>query len=136
MLTEEQNQILESVVNRIIPPDEDPGGWEGGVGDYLFRQFERDLKPLVDVYRQGLTAVNAEALAAAGKNFIGLTSDEQDALLTKIEQGQVQTDWPVDPATFFALLVEHCAEGFYSDSGNGGNRNGIAWKMIGFEVTG
>jgi hypothetical protein len=32
--------------------------------------------------------------------------------------------------------VEHSAEGFYSDPGNGGNRDNIAWKMIGFEVTG
>jgi hypothetical protein len=34
------------------------------------------------------------------------------------------------------MLAEHCAEGFYSDPGNGGNHSESAWKMIGFEVRG
>jgi hypothetical protein len=135
MLTEQQITILEAVINTIIPPDEDLGGWDGGVGDYLFRQFERDLKDLVGIYQQGLLAIDAEAAAIAGKNFAALTPDVQETLLTKLEQGQVQTVWQVDPASFFAMLVEHCAEGFYSDPGNGGNRGNVAWKMIGFEVT-
>ena len=44
MLNQRQTEILEAMVNRIIPADQDPGGWDGGVGDYLFRQFEGDLK--------------------------------------------------------------------------------------------
>lgn len=135
MLTEQQIAVLEAVVNTIIPPDEDPGGWDGGVGDYLFRQFEQDLQDLVGVYQQGLLAIDAEAEAIAGKNFAALTPDVQETLLAKLEQGRVQTVWQVDPASFFAMLVEHCAEGFYSDPGNGGNRGNVAWKMIGFEVT-
>jgi gluconate 2-dehydrogenase gamma chain len=34
------------------------------------------------------------------------------------------------------MLVNHTMEGFYSDPGNGGNRDAVSWKMIGFEVTG
>ena len=34
------------------------------------------------------------------------------------------------------MIVEHCAEGFYSNPENGGNKDGIAWEMIGFEVRG
>jgi hypothetical protein len=135
MLTEEQLTILAAVVNTIIPPDDDPGGWDGGVGDYLFRQFERDLKDLLGDYQQGLLAIDAEAKATTGKNFAELTPEVQERVLAAIEKGQVQTTWQVDPASFFAMLVEHCAEGFYSDPGNGGNRDSVAWKMIGFEVT-
>jgi len=136
MLTEPQIAILQAVVNVVIPPDDFPGGWEAGVGDYLFRQFERDLKDLVSVYQHGLLAIDAEARAISGNTFADLTPNAQEALLLRIEQGTVQTVWPLEPAPFFALLVEHCAEGFYSDPDNGGNRGSVAWKMIGFEVTG
>src|SRR5262249_39793151 len=118
------------------PPDEYPGGWEAGVGEYLFRQFERDLKEFVDMYQQGMFAIEAEALAVCGKTYTALTPDLQQGLLANIEKGQVQTVWPIDPVSFFVMLVDHCAEGFYSDPGNGGNEESIAWKMIGFEVTG
>ncbi len=104
--------------------------------DYLFRQFEGDLANVVGLYQQGLLALDAEAEATDGKRFAALSAERQEALLAKIEGGQVQTVWSVDPASFFVMVVEHCAEGFYSDPGNGGNRDNIAWKMIGFEVTG
>ena len=136
MLYGHQLTILETVVNIIIPADDDPGGWEAGVGDYLLHQFEGDLKPMLPTYEQGLLALDAEAEMVTGKQLAALDPQAQEAFMAKIEQGQVQTPWSVDPAAFFAMLVEHCAEGFYSDPGNQGNRDRAAWKMIGFEVTG
>lgn len=136
MLSVQQIGILEALVNRVIPPDDYPGGWEAGVGDYLFKQFERDLKPLLPVYALGLDALDTEAVASAGRPFVELSSVEQDALLTRVEVGDVRAAWVVDPINFFRMVVDHCAEGFYSDPGNGGNRGGVSWKMIGFEVSG
>ena len=80
MWTETQRITLQALVNRIIPPDEYPGGWEAGVGDYLFGQFERDLKDQVTSYQQGLDALEAEAQAIAGQLFSALDPAEQDAL--------------------------------------------------------
>jgi hypothetical protein len=37
-------------MDRIIPPDDFPGAWEAGVGDYLAGQFERDLQFQVAAY--------------------------------------------------------------------------------------
>ena len=136
MLSPEQTTTLQAVVNRMIPPDDWPGGWEAGVGDYLFRQFERDLKGAVETYQQGLDALDAEAQAVYSRSFAHLSEAQQDSLLMQIERGEIQTDWAVVPAAFINLLAHHCAEGFYSDPGNGGNRGGIAWQMIGFEVRG
>lgn len=136
MLSDRQVAVLRAAVDRIIPPDDFPGGWAGGVGDYLFRQFERDLRGTLDIYARGLDALDAEAQAAYGQRFDELNSETQDVLLSQIELGGVQTTWPVDAAVFFRMLVEHSIEGYYSDPGNGGNHDGIAWKMIGFEVTG
>jgi hypothetical protein len=134
MLTPQQLQTLHSVIDCLIPPDEFPSGWEAGVGDYLLRQFERDLRPQLEMYRTGLDALDQEAQARAGQPFAALPLEAQTALLEQIEQGQVITNWPIAPADFFKQLVDHAMEGYYGDSGNGGNRDAIAWKMIGFEV--
>jgi len=49
-LTEELQQTLRAAVDRIIPPDDYPGAWQSGVGYYLARQFEGDLRPVSDDY--------------------------------------------------------------------------------------
>jgi hypothetical protein len=134
MLSVRQVEILQALVNRIIPADDYPGGWEAGVGDYLFRQFERDLKRLLSLYIVGLQALDAEAHALHQQPFDRLPAPAQDELLARIELGKVATHWAIDPTLFFRLAVEHCAEGYYSDPGNGGNKNGVSWEMIGFEV--
>jgi hypothetical protein len=136
MLTELQHATLHALVDRIIPADDFPSGWQAGVGDYLAGQFERDLRPQLDRYRAGLDALDAEAQASTGRRFAELDAANQDALLRRIEVGAVSVAWPIDPAAFFRAAVEHAMEGFYSDPGNGGNRDGISWRMIGFEVRG
>ena len=134
MLTEPQLATLRALVDRIIPADDFPSGWQAGVGDYLAGQFERDLRSQLDRYRAGLDALDAEAQAGSGRRFAELNAEEQDALLRRVEAGEVATAWPIDPAAFFRDAVNHAMEGFYSDPSNGGNRDGIAWRMIGFEV--
>jgi hypothetical protein len=136
MFTERQLATLRALVDRIIPADDYPSGWQAGVGDYLAGQFERDLRPRLERYRAGLDVLDAEARVAAGVGFAELDAAAQDALLGRVEVGQVQADWPIDPAAFFHDMIEHAMEGFYSDPGNGGNRDGISWRMIGFEVRG
>lgn len=135
MLNPQQTEILRALVDTIIPADDAPSGWEAGVGDYLFRQFERDLRDQLPLYQQGLTALSNEAQAVFGAFFPDLSADQQTELLTKIERGQVITEWAIDPAGFFMMVCHHCAEGFYSNPENGGNRDQSAWKMIGFEVS-
>ena len=136
MLTEPQRATLRALIDRLIPADDFPGGWDAGVGDYLDRQFAGDLSDALDLYRSGLDALDVEARATAGVNFTELAPDAQDELLRRVEVGEVVTDWPVDPPEFFRTAAEHAAEGFYGDPGNGGNRDGVSWRMIGFEVTG
>ncbi|SRR6266498_4427734 len=132
-LTGEQQEILRAVVDRIIPPDDYPGAWQAGVGNYLARQFEGDLQPVLEDYCAGLTALEAEAVARFRQSFILLTGEEQDFVLRRIEAGEVLTSWDVSPSRFFNLLVNTTAEGFYSDQEQGGNRERVSWAMTGFE---
>ena len=136
LFSERQAATLRALVDRLIPPDDFPGGWEAGVGDYLTRQLSGDLRSLLEQYRAGLDALDAEAQAIAGARFTALDAGAQDALLSQVEVGAIVTPWPVEPAVFFRHAAEHAAEGYYGDPGNGGNRGAAAWRMIGFEVRG
>jgi hypothetical protein len=133
MLTSNHWNILRSLMNRIIPQDDFPNAWEAGVGNYLARQFERDLGSQVEIYRLGLEALEAESQTFGGKSFTDLEASTQDLILSRVQAGQVKSSWPVNPTEFFHMVIEHVMEGYYSDPGNGGNRGSIAWRMIGFE---
>jgi hypothetical protein len=133
-LNNEQAQILRSVVDRIIPEDDYPGAWDAGVGTFIER-LTSGSSDLTMKYQLGLTSLNEEAIAFFQKPLIDLSPADKDTILARIESGTVRTSWTFDPAEFFRTVVNHTMEGFYADPGNGGNLNGISWKMIGFEVT-
>jgi len=130
----DQTDILRSIVDRIIPEDDYPGAWKAGVGSYIERLIA-DREELVQQYELGLTACNEEAVAAHGHSLLELSESDRDTVLARIESGSVLTEWIFDPAEFFRMVVRHTMEGFYADPGNGGNLDGVAWKMVGFEVT-
>ncbi len=136
VLTDPQIQTLRAAVDRIIPEDDYPGAWGAGVGEYLGRQMHGNPQFPRDIYRAGLDALDVEAQLQTGEPFCALSAAAQDDLLAQIEIGRVVSSWQVDPAAFFAFLVHYTMEGYYSDPDNGGNQDGIAWKMIGFEVRG
>ncbi len=135
MLEPHQILTLQALVDAIIPEDDYPGGWESGVGDYLLRQLESDLSNSLAAYRDWLDALELEAEKVFQVSFASLDLAAKTALLEAIERGETKSNWHIEGAAFFAQIVEHCSEGFYADPGNGGNRDGIAWTMVGFKVT-
>lgn len=114
-LSETQISVLHVAVNRIIPADDFPGGWDAGVGDFYSLLFAREPQ-FLPAYRQGLDRIDAEV-------FLSADAAAQDDLLARSE------------GSFLDLLVSQTMEGFYADPGNGGNKDCISWKMIGYEVT-
>lgn len=132
-LSPQQQITLESIINRLIPPDDFPSGWQAGVGDYLARQWSDGLAGELPLIKAGLDSLEAEAkLNHAGISFAALPVEQQDALLTAVSQGQTEAAWPVSPKLFFDRLVNLAAEGYYSDPGNSGNRDMLSWQMVGF----
>ncbi len=136
MLTETQLQTLRAAMDTLIPPDEYPGAWDNGTGDYLLRQFNGDLAHLAQEYQLGLDALDREAHTVYGQAFASLLPAQRADLFTAIENGDAQAPWPVAPAAFLSLMVAHTAEGYYGDPGQGSNLNRASWDMIGFIVTG
>ena len=123
MLTESQLKTLQAAADRIVPADEDPGAWDAGAEEFFRRLLEREPE-FLPRYQAGLGDLNA----AAGGDFAALGADAQDRLLFSLE---------ADPASapFVRLLIEQTMESFYADPGNGGNQDGVSWKMIGHRIT-
>lgn len=123
---------LRATLDRIIPSDDYPGAWEAGVGDYIVRQLAGNLRAFAPALAAGLRALEAEACLTEGASFALLPDLRQDALLARIEHGEVMASWPVPPAGFFARLVRLAAEGYYGDPDTGGNRDRVSWRMVGY----
>ena len=134
LLDAPQIETLRAAVDRILPADDAPSGWEAGLGDFFAHLLTRESRFLFPT-RAGLDALDAEAREAGGPSFAALTPAAQDALLSRVEAGDVRADWPFDAPDFFRRLVSQAMEGFYADPGNGGNKGGAAWKMVGYRVT-
>jgi len=134
MFDDQQLRCLRALLDAIIPPDDYPGAWDAGVGEYLMRQLRGDLAASLPHYLSFLRGLDAEAQTLYGESFASLDLARRTALLSKIENNELAGFGTIEPAVFFRQIVEHCAEGYYSDPGNGGNRDGAAWQMIGFEA--
>jgi len=132
-LTVDEARTLAAACDQIIPPDQDPGAAWAGVVNYIDRQLCGPFKHLRPTYRQGIAAVDASSRALYGSDFVDLTSARQIDLLTQMEAGKVSgAQWKgIAPAQFFGFLVDHTMQGFYGDPRHGGNRDRIAWKMLG-----
>lgn len=136
LLDDSARRCLDALVDTLIPPDDWPGGVDGGAVDYLIGQFSRDLRELLPVYRQALALLDAESMAHHSSSFADLSPEKRTDLLRALERGESTQAWPFSTVWFVSTAASHAAEGFYGDPGNGGNRGGVSWKMIGFEVRG
>jgi gluconate 2-dehydrogenase gamma chain len=154
--THDEAAAIEAIVDRLIPRDElSAGGKDAGCADFIDRQLRgpfgdsRQLymrppfangmpeqgpqSPLVPAqrYRAGLAALDACCKQNfSGKNFVSLVPAEQDEILQRMEAGRVPD--AESQQAFFELLLQNTMEGFFADPIYGGNRDMVAWKMIGF----
>lgn len=124
-LTPPQLAALRALLDRLIPADDFPGALAAGTENYVLRQLAGDCAPEAAALAHGLTRLDATASSRhSGAPFSALTLIQQDALLTELEAAG-------DP--FFHRLVDLAHEGFYADPANGGNRDAVSWKMLGYD---
>jgi gluconate 2-dehydrogenase gamma chain len=83
-------------------------------------------------YRDGLAAFDRACKQhGGGKPFAELSGDDRIALLKAVDKGELKLDG-VDGKAFFTQLVKDAQMGFFADPIYGGNRDMVAWKMIGY----
>ncbi|MFN8445718.1 MAG: GMC family oxidoreductase [Caldilineaceae bacterium] len=126
------NKTLQPLIDRLIPADDFPSGWEAGVGDYIFRHWYGDLARFVPIIETGIRSLNAECTTRYGKEFADLDKEMQDFVLECLELNDVQSEWVVSPQRFLQTMTHVAMEGYYSDPDNGGNRKATSWSMVGF----
>src|SRR5262249_48423836 len=150
----EEAAFIEAAVARLIPADDKwPGALEAGVPNYIDKQLNgawgagerlyrsgpwqgRTPRPgyqlpftPAELYRNAVGAINSELKAKTP--FAKMPAAEQDAYLHSLEAGGKNLGG-VPSNIFFATLWEGTVEGFFSDPVYGGNRDMMAWRMIGF----
>jgi gluconate 2-dehydrogenase gamma chain len=147
--------FIEAACERLIPADESgPGALSAGVPNYLDKQlggtwgagerlyrsgpwhpgtptqgYQLPLTP-AELFHTSLRAINRD-LEARHTPFNAMSAADQDAYLKSLESGAHDLDG-VPSAIFFAILLQMTVEGFFSDPVYGGNRDMVAWRMIGF----
>jgi choline dehydrogenase-like flavoprotein len=130
----ERLDTLRALVDRILPAEGQPSGWQAGVGDFLSRALagsDAAAAPLVDA---GLALLDREAAARhAGTPFAALPPGDQDALIAALAEDRAAGDWGATrPAAFLATVIRLSVQGHYGDPGNGGNRDAVTWRAIGY----
>ena len=164
---------IEAAAARIIPTDQDPGarearvivfidrylsgityhyatadgsgflqlaGAEAGAARARTSEFQR-------MYREGVRALDAEAVRHAAETFVSADEAVQDDVLVMISGSPKPNRVRLDEhevfysrlqgnsdtgKSFFDTLALHVRQGFYSDPVYGGNKDQIGWKVIGF----
>jgi gluconate 2-dehydrogenase gamma chain len=148
---------VEALVDRLIPPDpETPGGKDAGCAVFIDRELAGPYGRFEDRYMKGpfhngtkeqgdqspVTPAQHYRLALAaldrycrgsfgGSTFARLPDEQKDEVLKGLEAGTAKLDG-VDGKQFFALLLTDTRHGFFADPVYGGNKDMVAWKMIGF----
>jgi gluconate 2-dehydrogenase gamma chain len=154
-LNSDEASFIEAAVARLIPEDDQwPGALEAGVSNYIDKQlagawgvgerlyrsgpwragtpsqgYQLPFTP-AELFRISIDAIGKE-LSRAGTPFTTMNSEQQDAYLTRLESGGKDLGG-VPSNVFFEHLWECTVEGYFSDPVYGGNRDMVAWRMIGF----
>jgi gluconate 2-dehydrogenase gamma chain len=152
-----EGAAMEPLADRIIPPDADtPGGKDAGCAIFVDRQLAgpygrneglynrspflkgakqqgpQDAAGPARQYRDGLAALDRHSRQAhAGKAFAELSDPEKDEILAGLESGAANLEG-VDGKAFFEMVLKDVQQGFFADPIYGGNRDMVAWKMIGY----
>jgi len=155
-LTAAEHAFFVAVADTFIPADElSPSGSEAGVAVFIDRQLASDWGGGAKMYRAGpfrkakpeygyqlpltpreffsagIAATNAWTRKQYGKDFDRLAADQREAALKVLEQGKAEFP-DFDSKQFFEALLAITMEGFFADPIYGGNRDKVAWKMVGF----
>jgi gluconate 2-dehydrogenase gamma chain len=155
--TSDEGRAVEALADRIIPPDsETHGGKDSGSAVFLDRQLagpygrqdglyvrppfmkgarnqgRQSEKGPAQQYREWLAALDKACKAQlGGKAFYELSDTDKDHVLEGLESGAFRLD-RVDGKAFFEQAIKDIQMGFFADPIYGGNKDMVAWKMIGY----
>ena len=115
-LTTDQVDLLGTLVDLIIPPTDTPGAKEAGVPVFIDKLLQDWVEPEDRLrFQTGLAAVDVEMQETQDVSFREATPEQQNALLTRLDQEAIQArEEGADPLPFFATLKEWTLVGYYT----------------------
>jgi gluconate 2-dehydrogenase gamma chain len=156
-LSPTEQAFVKAAVDTIIPADElTPSGTDCGLATFIDRQlaggfgngarlyrqgpfmpgkpelgYQLALSPR-EFFRAGIAAANEWSKKTYGKEFDRLTVAQKEEVLAAMETGKADFNAGFTSAFFFDNFLQLAMEGFFADPIYGGNKDKVAWKMIGF----
>ena len=149
--------FVEALVNHMCPADKHtPNGVDMGLniyfdralagnwgqGDRLFLQgpfrqgsanqgYQLAMTPAA-LFRAGTEGLDEYCQATYKKSFDALPPEAREPLLKDLQAGKIALPNGVPAKPYFAQLLQMFYEGMFADPIHGGNRDKMAWKMIGY----
>ena len=111
--TAQQHRLVDVLSELIIPTDaHSPGASAAKVADFIDLLLAGALDDEQRIWRAGLPALDAFAVARWQHPFVDCSPEEQAAVLTQISQRE--SDPQTDVEKLFGLLKERTIQGYYS----------------------
>ncbi len=130
-LTAAEGATLEAIVARLIPTDANgPGAAEARAARYIDRALGGFLSSFLVAYRAGLSGIESYAKTVKGTPFTQLSAQDQDAVLTDMENNAAKGF--AGAALFFNVVLSHTLQGTFGDPFYGGNANFVGWDLLGY----
>jgi len=131
-ITVGESNLLDALVEQIIPTDEWPGARDAGVTNFIDKQLAGIYSRFQEIYRKGLLAIQETSTAKFHKRFEEFSLEEQTQFLKIMEAGKMEgAQWENGfDRYFFRLIRDHSMQGFYGSPRHGGNKNNISYKMM------
>lgn len=133
--SEAEAVVVDAIAEQIIPADQDGGGHDATVVDYIDRQLAGVFRRHQATYRAGIAGVQETSRIMFGGDFESLGWPQQTEVLLALERGEAQggTWEAVSARGFFDLVRAHAMQGYYGSPRHGGNRDFVSFRMIGLD---
>ena len=132
VLNPDEASALEALFERMFPADADcPGASEIGVVRYLDRALAGAYAPLSETYRLAIEEIRRIFRERYGCEIPDGTTKQQEALISDLAAGAIDSMKAPDAKAFFDLLRSHLQEGLFSDPIYGGNLDKLGWRVLG-----
>jgi len=115
---------VDAITAQIIPTDDTPGAREAGVALFIDRALATFFGRIAPDFRSQLAAfrLRCQAQHPDAGSFAALSNEQQIAFLKQ-----------VDRTPFFERVRLLTLVGMFAMPKYGGNRDGIGWKLLGFQ---
>jgi gluconate 2-dehydrogenase gamma chain len=124
---------IAAFTERLMPsaPDK-PGARDADVLNYIDLALAGAYSELQDFYRRGLAQLEAYCRGTYKEPFGRLNPEQQDEVITSLENGQATGFTYPTAREFFGTLRTHTMEGMFADPLYGGNKDFAGWRLVGF----